>query len=381
MPSSSHEAIIEGIGTAVPAGTLRQDDAARIARETCAYSAREAKWSDRIYERVRVHERGCTLLDGNDSAEDFTRFPVATGETDGGPGTGERLGWYTQPAAQLASESARAALVSASAAASEITHLVTASCTGFAAPGVDIALIESLGLNPGVSRTHIGFMGCHAALNALRVARAFVQADADARVLVSTVELCSLHFSYGRQPDRMLANALFADGSASAVIGNGASSTRSDVEQGSRCPFNKCQIRASGSHVVPDSADAMTWHIGDHGFEMSLSPRLPDLVAEQIRPWLERWLAQSGLDLDAVGGWAIHPGGPRILEAVAGALNLPDNALDASFGVLASHGNMSSPTILFILDRLLASRSPLPCVCLGFGPGLAIEAMLVDGAR
>ena len=133
----------------------------------------------------------------------------------------------------------------------------------------------------------------------------------------------------------------------------------------------------------------MGWSIGDHGFEMSLSKQLPEIVGEHIKPWMEDWLARSGLAIDGVGSWAIHPGGPRILEAVAGALGLDARAMEDSYSILESHGNMSSPTILFILDRLLARGNGrgegrgvvLPCVCLGFGPGLAIEAMLVDGPR
>lgn len=120
----------------------------------------------------------------------------------------------------------------------------------------------------------------------------------------------------------------------------------------------------------------MTWTIGDHGFQMTLSKRVPNLIATQLRPWLESWLRQNGLTLAEIGSWAVHPGGPRILDAVDEALDLGPNALAVSREVLAEHGNMSSPTILFILDRLRSSGAPRPCVALGFGPGLMAEAML-----
>jgi predicted naringenin-chalcone synthase len=191
------------------------------------------------------------------------------------------------------------------------------------------------------------------------------QADPAARVLACCVELCSLHFQYGWHEQQMVANALFADGAAAAVGVPAAAA-----------PANAWQLAATGSRLFPDSADAMTWNIGDHGFAMTLSPRVPDLIATHLRPWLEGWLVQHDLGVDQVASWAIHPGGPRILSAVEKALGLPREATAVSRKVLAACGNMSSPTVLFILDRLRDRRAPRPCVALGFGPGLVAEAML-----
>jgi predicted naringenin-chalcone synthase len=235
------------------------------------------------------------------------------------------------------------------------------SCSGFRAPGFDLDLVRGLGLGPSVARTHIGFMGCHGALNGLRVARAFVDSDPSCRVLLCAVEMCSLHYDYRMETTRILANALFADGAAALVAGPGTGGWRHV---------------ASGSALLPASEDQMTWSIGDHGFEMGLSPRVPATIAEHLRPWLERWLAAQGLDLHAVGSWAIHPGGPRILDVVEAALGLPSEATRDSRCVLEECGNMSSPTVLFILDRLRRRDAPRPCVALGFGPGLTAEAAL-----
>ena len=127
----------------------------------------------------------------------------------------------------------------------------------------------------------------------------------------------------------------------------------------------------------PGTRDAMAWRIRDHGFEMSLSPAVPDAIANNLAPWLDGWLEQQGVRRDAVRSWAVHPGGPRILAAVERALELPDDALAVSRDVLANHGNMSSPTVLFILDRMRAAGAPLPCVALAFGPGLTVEAVLM----
>src|SRR5262249_5687505 len=137
-------------------------------------------------------------------------------------------------------------------------------------------------------------------------------------------------------------------------------------------------VAATGSCLFPDSETAMTWSIGDHGFEMTLSPRVPDLLGTHLRPWLEAWLAQHDLGLHGVGSWAIHPGGPRILLAIGQALGLPRSATLVSRQVLAECGNMSSATLLFILDSLQRAGAPRPCVALGFGPGLVVEALLLN---
>jgi predicted naringenin-chalcone synthase len=269
---------------------------------------------------------------------------------------------YAREAGPLALRAARAALADAASPPTPlIQHIVTVSCSGFRAPGFDIDLIKGLGLDPTTSRTHVGFMGCHGALNGLRVARALVEADPRCRVLLCALEMCSLHYDYRTETARILANALFADGAAALVAGAGGAGWRH---------------AASGSAILPSSEEMMTWSIGDHGFEMGLSPRVPELIGARLRPWLESWLAAQGLDLPAVRSWAIHPGGPRILDVVEETLGLGAAATRDSRAVLEECGNMSSPTILFILDRLRRRDAPRPCVALGFGPGLAAEAAL-----
>jgi predicted naringenin-chalcone synthase len=180
------------------------------------------------------------------------------------------------------------------------------------------------------------------------------------------VELCSLHLYYQWDPKRNVANALFADGAA-AVAGMPAQAG----------PRDAWRVAATGSCLIPDSESAMQWRIGDHGFDMMLSPRIPAHIAASLRPWLEGWLKKEGVELRDVKSWAVHPGGPRVLDAVGESLELPADALADSRAVLASCGNMSSPTVLFILDRLRRRQAPRPCVMLGFGPGMVAEAALV----
>ncbi len=229
-------------------------------------------------------------------------------------------------------------------------------------------LFHELGLSPSVARTHVGFMGCHGALNGLRVARSFVEADPNARVLLCAIELCTLHHQYGWNPDQIVANALFADGSAAAVCVPGTEENGTD---------ESLSALSSASMIVPETEDLMSWRIGDNGFQMGLSARVPDVIRTTLRSWLHGWLAAEGVSPEQVGQWGIHPGGPRILQACLEALELEPEAIAASKGVLAEFGNMSSPTILFILDRLRRQQAPGPWVLLAFGPGLTIEAALV----
>jgi predicted naringenin-chalcone synthase len=208
-------------------------------------------------------------------------------------------------------------------------------------------------------------MGCHGAINGLRVARAFSDSDLEARVLLCAVELCGLHYHYGWDPQKIIANAIFADGAAAVA---GAPDRQMSA--------GAWRVMATGSCLIPDSREAMSWTIGDHGFEMTLSKHVPALIREHLRPWLDGWLARHGLRRETIASWAIHPGGPRVLEAIAESLTLSGEQLAASREVFATHGNMSSPTVLFILEHLRAQQAPLPCVALGFGPGLIAECAL-----
>ena len=278
---------------------------------------------------------------------------------------------YEQSATRLAVAAARDAIAASGLAAERITHIVSATCTGFSAPGFDLGLIDQLPLSRGVQRTQVGFMGCHAGLNALRVAQAYCKADPHANVLVCATEICSLHFQYSEQPQTIVSNALFADGAAAVVVSpdRGERSTCGDGDA--------WRLADHASFVVPNSADLMSWRIGDHGFEMTLSPRLPDLIAARLAPWVDGWLAKQGLARTDVGSWAIHPGGRRILAAAAESLELTPEQMAPSEQILRDFGNMSSPTVLFILRELQRRRAELPAVMLAFGPGITIEAALV----
>ena len=184
-------------------------------------------------------------------------------------------------------------------------------------------------------------------------------------MLLCAVELCSLHHQYGWNSEQIIANALFADGAAALIV----RSATADAAGAYR-------LVATGSTLIADSESAMSWRIGDHGFAMTLGTNVPDLIGREVTPWLSAWLARTGLGITSVGSWAIHPGGPRILATFGEAAGLDGTALGPSYRILAEYGNMSSPTIAFILDRLRSSAAPRPCVALAFGPGLTVEAAL-----
>ena len=359
--------LLAGFGTAVPEHSIAQEDAAEIGASFAAMDPKRAGTVRALYRKSGVLKRHSVLLERADGApmDRQSFYEEAVDKDDRGPSTELRMRRYESDAPALAESAARAALRDAALAPDELTHIVTVSCTGFFSPGLDAVLIDRLGLSPSVERTHIGFMGCHGALNGLRVASSFLGANPEARVLLSAVELCTLHFAYGRSPQLVVANALFADGAA-AVVG-----VPDDADTGG------WRVIATGSVLMPDSTDAMSWRIGDHGFRMTLSATVPGLIAAHLSGWLEQWLGRHGLRVSDVASWAVHPGGPRVLSAVGEAVGLANGALEVSRDVLAEYGNMSSATVLFILDRLRRRDAPRPCVALAFGPGLVVEAVLL----
>ncbi|MBI1318693.1 MAG: type III polyketide synthase [Candidatus Hydrogenedens sp.] len=356
-----------GMGTAIPEHSITQQQAALSAAKFAYADAMQEQYLQRLYRLTGVEQRRSVLLGAgpNDSPTiDF--YEDAKNADDTGPAVAERMRRYEIEAPRLSEQAAREALNAACAQPAEITHIVVVTCSGFMSPGVDVHLMDTLGLKPTVQRTQVGFMGCHGAINGMRVAKGYVDADPAAVVLLVAVELCSLHFQYGWDPERNVANALFADGAAAMVVGGAPD--RAGVWRGTH----------TGSCVLPDSRDAMSWRIRNHGFVMTLSDEVPQLIRTHLRPWLEGWLEQRNLSVDTVSHWAVHPGGPAILRAVQQTLGIGRAELAISWDILRKFGNMSSPTVLFILQEMISRAAEGPCVALGFGPGLVAEAFLFE---
>ncbi|MGD1916024.1 MAG: type III polyketide synthase [Phycisphaerales bacterium] len=352
--TARRKARLLGIGTATPDGRMDQREAAEMVAAIGSVSPSRARAMAQLFERTGIESRPMAIIEGRTQ-----RFYNGTV-----PDTEHRMREYQDRAPALAHKACERALERADAKADRVTHLVTASCTGFASPGVDIALMRSLGLSAETERIHIGFMGCHAALNALRTARAIALAEPEARVLVCCVELCSLHMQASQARGCAVADALFADGAAACVVAQSAHTEAPGLQR-------------TASVLLPDSLQDMGWTIGQGGFTMTLSPRVPDVLASNVRPWVESLLAEEGLAIDDVPSWAIHPGGPRVLQSVAHAIGIAERATEASSDILKSHGNMSSATVLFILQRLLDGEDAMPAVAMAFGPGLTGEALLL----
>ena len=370
---------ILGLGTALPVHNISQQ-AASVFAASCVKTDSDEQRNlpaliQALYRRAGVRQRHSVLLEssseGEATAERFYRF--AADASDRGPSTAERMQRYEIEAPPLAARAAAAAIEQSGISPAEITHLVTVSCSGFSAPGFDLLLIEQLGLADSVARTHVGFMGCHGALNGLRVAHAFAAADPHAVILVCALELCTLHHQYGWDPQKIVANSLFADGAA-AVVGRAA--TAADPVPSGQAPGRNF-VAGSASQVIPGTRDMMTWNIRNAGFEMTLSPEVPRVITEYLPRVLGEFLGRHGLRTTDVAAWGIHPGGPRILAAAAEAINLTDEQMEPSLGILQRCGNMSSPTVLFILQEQLRRNSRGPCVLLGFGPGLNVEMCLL----
>ena len=345
-------AFLNAIGTAVPSHDVHH------AFEVWARARlpeREARLFDRMAKRSGIDHRWSVLPD--------TPHPIAPGGfyADAAPGTAARMRIYAEEAPALALRAIRA--LEAQHPLGAVTHLVVASCTGFVAPGIDQILARTLRL-PTVERTLIGFMGCYAAVAALRTARHIVRSQPGARVLVVTVELCTLHLQAVSDIEKLLAMLQFGDGAAAALV----TGERQGFELGE--PF---------ATTLADSHELIRWDITDTGFAMHLSGEVPARIGTALADPAVAQAATGGRDAATVDGWAVHAGGRSILDAVANALALPADALNASRAVLADNGNMSSATLMFVLARML-SRPVAQGVALAFGPGLAAEGFAFRSA-
>lgn len=365
--------VLEAIGTANPPFRLTQSEAAAFMAQVSGLSAATQKRLTSIYGRSGIDYRYTCVADYGQSPENFEFYPTDW-SLQPAPSTADRNRLYRNWANQLAEQAAQAALDRSQRSAAEITHLVCVSCTGFGAPGVDVHLIQTLGLPATTDRTLIGFMGCHGAFNGLKVAHALCQSDPQAKVLLVCVELCSLHLQIEDSLESVVINALFGDGAGAAVL-----TSRSEPAEAA----GHLVYRAGGSWLLEDSLDLMSWTIGDTGFLMELAAAVPQRLASHLPAYLAKFLGRQGLGLGDLDFWAVHPGGRQILDQVQALFQLTEAQIRDSYGILRQYGNMSSATILFILQGLLdRHRSGQPFdhgLAMAFGPGLTIEACLFQG--
>lgn len=370
--------VLDAIATANPPYTGSQSEAASFMEKVESLSPSIRKRIPALYDRSGIDQRYSCVEDYLTDPSRFTFFPQNWSLLPP-PTTAERNKKYREAVIPLAETAARRALDAAMIDSGDITHVVAVSCTGFFAPGLDIELVKRLGMRADTQRTLIGFMGCYAAFNGLRVAHSFCQSVPDARVLLVCAELCTLHFQMEDSLENTIVNALFSDGAAAAVL----SSRPEHVAHG------KLYYADSHCQLDDDSMADMTWDIGDTGFRMGLSSRVPKVIAGAIPSFVDTLLGRNGLTVDEVDFWAIHPGGRAIVEEVQSVFDLSDDDVFDSLEVLRLFGNMSSPTILFVLERFLRRHNRAVStgnaglnagIAVAFGPGLTLEGALFKRA-
>ena len=367
----SREAVaIQALGAAVPPYCVQQTEVAQWMAAAFPNQPGMGRWLRSVFANAGVETRYSCLADYGQPPASARFFPGR--RCDHSPTTAERMAIYEQEAPRLGlaaanqalAELARTNCVTVEEIKASITHLVAVSCTGFFAPGLDLALAGQLALSPSIGRTLIGFMGCSAAFNGLRTAAQIVQGQPQARVLVVCVELSSLHVQPELDRSQLIAASLFADGAAAAIVGS--------------APGNQPGLFFLDNfhtEVKPNTRDQMVWQIGNHGFTLHLSPQIPQHLAEVAPAAVQQLVGGEPTDF-----WAIHPGGPAILDNLAKVFDRAPEQLAASRTVLRRFGNLSSATILIVLAELRCGLAehpktgePLCGIAMAFGPGLTLE--------
>lgn len=354
---------ILGMGTALPVHSVAQSDIAELIASTLQDRPDLARFSRRVFRSCGVETRYTCESNYLDPLEKC-RY-LNSHDASVIPTTEERMDTYKREALPLGVEAAEKALKDAGMSPDRITHLITVSCTGQYQPGMDVLLIRKLGLSPRVNRLPLIFQGCAAGLKAIQMARDVVSGAPGSQVLVVCVELCTLHFQPVREREALFAASFFGDGASSCVIGQPEAEHRHYVELGT-----------GYSVLLPDSTEDMTWEVGNTGFDLFLSPRIPKLLGTHLEDELRVLL--GGDKLPEL--WAIHPGGRGIVDSVQEVMRLTDEQTQYSREILRTAGNLSSVTIMFVLNAMRQkmkerNEASTEGVAMAFGPGLTAELM------
>lgn len=355
---------ISSPGIANPENKYDQNQLVEFMGKVHQLNDEEQRKLQALYRASGIRNRYSVLKDFQMNGE-YSLFTVKDEKTPF-PGTSSRMGAYKKEAFNLALQAIEDC--TADLNKEDITHIITVSCTGFYAPGLDYEIITHFNLSHTIERYSINFMGCFAAINALKAAWNICRANADANVLIVCVELCSIHLQREKTDDNLLANALFGDGAAAVIVNN---------KKPERPGF---KIMDFFSAIVPGGKDEMAWHITDFGFQMRLSQYIPAVISGGIDQ-LSRQVYQK-YSRKEITDFLIHPGGKKILEVVEQHFNIEKEANKHAYDVLKNYGNMSSPTILFVFNHFLKSitrkNSGEKALALAFGPGLTMESALLE---
>lgn len=365
------ESCISAIGTANPQNRIAQQDIYHFMVNAFGLDETNAARLKSIYDHSGIEYRYSVIPDFAFSDPSKYSF-FKQGDFETFPDTQKRLKLYQNEAITVAVNAAKNCMAGFNAdITAQITHLVTVSCTGMHAPGVDIELVDHLGLNADTERTCINFMGCYGAINGLKVADYICRADANAKVLVVSVELCTLHFQKDNTLDNWVANSLFSDGAAAVIVEN-------TVNRSGRGPY--LALKNFYSEFVTEARNEMGWYVGNTGFEMKLTSKVSKQIKKHITALTGRFLQKAKTSMSDISAYAVHPGGRAILEAVEEALELPEESNSFAYEVLREYGNMSSATILFVLDKMLKAGNLIDqkILSFAFGPGLTVEGMILE---
>jgi predicted naringenin-chalcone synthase len=351
---------IVSIGTAVPAYAHKQSDILTFMQKVYAATEVEARKLRFLYQHSGISKRHSVIADYSKPVQDWKFYPQSE-NLEPFPSLETRMAIYHKHAPQLSVDAIRECLNHAHHPHS-VTHLITVSCTGMSAPGLDLQVMELMDLKKDIFRTSINFMGCYAALHALKVAHALCASEQNASVLVVCTELCTLHFQREATPDNIASSLLFGDGSAAVLVTSDSS------------PHKGLVIDNFYSQIIPKGRRDMAWELSSSGFLMTLSGYIPELIEADFKSILEKALQLENSNIGDVSHWCIHPGGRRILEAIQKSLAIDRGCLQASYDVLNDYGNLSSATILFVLKRMLQEPQSIRKLAgAAFGPGLTVE--------
>jgi predicted naringenin-chalcone synthase len=358
---------ILSIGTTVPAFRHEQDKILGFMQHIFALNETEQRKLKYLYHHSGIRQRHSVIADYSRHISDWKFYPHSE-NLEPFPSLEQRMMWYTKYAAPISVDAIRECIGS-KIHPKEITHLITVSCTGMSAPGLDLQIMELMDLPKTIFRTSINFMGCYAGIHALKLADCLCYSHPESRVLVVCTELCTLHFQREPTWDNIASSLLFADGAAAALI------------VGDNHPGKGVHFRGFYSEVLTKGKKDMAWELSSTGFLMTLSSYIPDLIEEDFERLVSQALNLSKVQMEEITHWCIHPGGKKILDAIHKSLHFTNGHLDAAYEVLNNYGNMSSPTILFVLQKILTSlKSDRHNKIFGaaFGPGLTMETFIAE---
>ena len=356
---------IVSIGTAVPVYRHKQEEILRFMQNVYALQEDDRRKLKFLYRQGGIDTRYSVVPDYCLPAAQWQFYP-ASENLEPFPKLEKRMEWYQREAAPLSLQAINQCLENFSG--QKITHLITVSCTGMSAPGLDLELLELLKLPATTFRTSVNFMGCYAAVHALKIADAFCKADKKANVLIVCIELCTLHFQKENTVDNITSSMLFGDGAAAVLV------TGNEEQEG-------LTIDHFYSLVVQKGKQDMAWELSSRGFLMTLSSYVADVVEENFNELVQGALTDAGLDKETITHWCIHPGGKKILEAVHKGLGFTNGQLQPSYDILKDYGNMSSPTVLFVLQKIMSglnNKGSNKIFGAAFGPGLTTETFILS---